>query len=78
MTFYFHFFRVLSINAVLGSALTILHECIPKICEVRWLNTRTKHFIASLQEILALEIKQFQNFSGCFNSDKKSLNDQGL
>lgn len=28
-------FRVLSINAVLGSALTILHECIPKICEVR-------------------------------------------
>ncbi|XP_028399071.1 heterogeneous nuclear ribonucleoprotein K-like [Dendronephthya gigantea] len=25
--------RVLSINAVLGSALTILHECIPKICE---------------------------------------------
>lgn len=25
--------RVLSISAVLGSALTILHECIPKICE---------------------------------------------
>ena len=27
-------FRVLSIEAVLGSSLTILHECIPKICEV--------------------------------------------
>ncbi|XP_046861554.1 heterogeneous nuclear ribonucleoprotein K-like isoform X2 [Xenia sp. Carnegie-2017] len=25
--------RILSINSVLGSALTILHECIPKICE---------------------------------------------
>ncbi len=38
-------FRVLSISAVLGSALTILHECIPKICEVLELTIRSTNVV---------------------------------